>query len=135
MNSAKWMLCAAAALALLVAGTRAGAQDQPIKRTELMRADLTNLDGREGVAYTAEIAPGGVAGKHTHPGDEFVYVLEGSLIIEPEGKEPVTLDAGEIVHLVQGVVHNARNASDSAPAKALVFLVTEKGKPLAAAAE
>jgi quercetin dioxygenase-like cupin family protein len=107
------------------------AQDQPVKRTELLRTDVSGVEGREGVVYTAEVIPGGVAPKHTHPGDEVVYVLEGVLIIEPEGKEAITLKPGELTHLPAGLVHSAKNGSDQEPAKALVFLVAEKGKPLA----
>lgn len=136
MKHARWMLGSAFVLAILCGGPGvAEAADQPVKRTELLRADITNVEGREGVAYIAEIVPGGVGGKHTHPGDEFVYMLEGSIIIEPEGKEPVTVKAGETMHLPEGLVHSARNGSDSAPAKALVFLVSQKGKPLAEAME
>ena len=113
----------------------ASAADQPVKRTELLRADITKAEGREGIIYIAEIVPGGVTGKHTHPGDEFVYMLEGTLIIEPEGKEPITVKVGGTAHLPEGLVHRARNASDSEPAKALVFLISQKGKPLAEAAE
>ena len=116
---------------LSVGGAGAIAQDQPVKRTELLRTDVSGVEGREGVVYTAELIPGGVAPKHTHPGDEIVYVLEGVLIIEPEGKEPITLKQGELTHLPAGLVHLAKNGSDKDAAKALVFLVSEKGKPLA----
>ena len=122
-----------AALAIVAAGidNLGAAQEQPIKRTELMRFDVAGATGKETVVYVADVAPGARAGKHTHYGDELVYVLEGSLIVEPEGKEPITLKQGETAHLTQDIVHAARNGSDSLPAKVLVFLVVEKGKPLA----
>jgi quercetin dioxygenase-like cupin family protein len=122
---------AAVFIPFLIAAGIASAQDQPVKRTELVRTDIGGMEGREAVAYTAELIPGGVAPKHTHPGDEIIYVLEGTLIIEPEGKEPITLKAGEAAHQAAGVVHLARNGSDQEPAKALVVLIAEKGKPLA----
>jgi quercetin dioxygenase-like cupin family protein len=124
---------AATTLAVLAGGPRA--EDQPITRTQLLKADLAGIDGKETVMYIADLKPGAVGGKHTHYGDEFVYVLEGEIVVEPVGKEPITLKAGETGHLTPDVVHAARNGSDSAPAKVLVFLVVEKGKPLAEAAK
>ena len=121
-------------LLLLILGQNAAnvnAQDQPIKRTELVRTDISDIEGREGVMYIAEVVPGGASPKHTHPGHEFLYVLEGVLVIEPEGKEPITVKQGETAQQPAGVVHLAKNGSDTEPAKVLVFLVSEKGKPLA----
>src|SRR5262245_43053535 len=89
----------------------ATAQEQPIKRTELIRFDVTGATGRETVVYVADVTPGARAGKHTHYGDELVYILEGSLIVEPEGKAPITLKQGETAHLTQDIVHAARNGS------------------------
>jgi quercetin dioxygenase-like cupin family protein len=110
----------------------AGAQNEPVKRTELLRTDIVGVEGREAVVFTAEIVPGGVAPKHTHPGDEVVYVLQGSWVLEREGKNAVTLKPGELIHLPAGLVHQAKNGSDKEVTKALVFLVSEKGKPLVA---
>jgi len=109
----------------------ASAQDQPIKRTELLRTDISGVEAREAVVFTAELVPGGVATKHTHPGDEIVYVLEGLWIVEREGKEAITLKPGELIKLPAGLAHLAKNGSDKEITKALVFLVSEKGKPLA----
>jgi len=138
MTNARAILKFAFALVILLVGLGAGvlnAEDQPIKRTELLRSDLAGLEGRESVVYIADLMPGAVGGKHTHYGDEFVYILEGVLIVEPDGKDPVTLRQGEAAHLSPDVVHAARNGSDSQPAKVLVFLVVEKGKPLAKATQ
>jgi quercetin dioxygenase-like cupin family protein len=107
------------------------AQQQAVKRTELLRTDLAGMEGKEGIIYTAELAPGAVAGKHFHPGTEMGYILEGSLVLEPEGKPPQTLKAGEAFHNPLKLIHDAKNASASAPAKVLVFLISEKGQPLA----
>jgi len=136
MTKMRSILAFAVAPAILLAGLGAGAlkaQDQPITRTELLRSDLAGIDGKETVIYIADIKAGAAGGRHTHYGDEFVYVLEGVLKVEPDGKEPITLKAGETAHLSPDVVHAARNGSASAPAKVLVFLVVEKGKPLAEA--
>ena len=107
------------------------AQDQPIKRTELIRAEVADVPGKETVIYIADVMPGAEGGRHTHYGDEFVYILEGTLVVTPDGKEPITLKSGEAAHLapVDGV-HFAKNGSSSEPAKVLVVLVVEKGKPL-----
>jgi quercetin dioxygenase-like cupin family protein len=107
------------------------AQDQPIKRTELIRADVADAAGKETVIYVADLMPGAEGARHTHYGDEFVYILDGSLIVTPDGKEPVTLKQGETAHLAPADgIHAARNGSASKPAKVLVVLVVEKGKPL-----
>ena len=95
------------------------AQDQPIKRTELMRYDLPGVPGKEVVVYVADLAPGAKAGRHHHPGEEIVYVLEGTLALEPDNSPPVLLHKGEILRNPGHQVHNAWNASDIAPARVL----------------
>jgi quercetin dioxygenase-like cupin family protein len=138
MMNTRTILGAGSAFAILLVGFAGGgveAEDQPITRTELLRSDLDGIDGKETVIYIADVKPGAAGGRHTHHGDEFVYVLEGTLTVVPDGKEPITLKAGETGHFTPDVVHAARNGSDSAPAKVLVFLVVEKGKPLAEAAK
>ena len=90
----------------------ANAQDQPIKRTELIRADVANVAGKETVIYIADVQPGAEGARHTHYGDEFVYVLEGSLTVTPDGKDPVTLKRGEVAHLAPADgVHAAKTAA------------------------
>jgi quercetin dioxygenase-like cupin family protein len=111
--------------------TIAAAQDQPIKRTELHRSDLAEVVGKEAVIYIAEVMPKAEGGRHTHYGDEYVYVLEGTLVITPDGQQPITLRKGDVAHMAPKDVHAARNGSDSEPAKALIFVLAEKGKPLA----
>ena len=113
---------------MFIVGAEALAGEPPIKRTELLRADIEGAPGKETVIYIADVAPGGAGGKHTHYGDEFVYVLDGVLMVEPDGKEAITLKQGETAHLSSDVVHAAKNGSESEPAKVLVFLVVEKGK-------
>jgi quercetin dioxygenase-like cupin family protein len=107
------------------------AQQQTVTRTELMRVPIEGIQGREGVVYTADFPPGAVAPRHTHPGQEFLYVVEGSIVVEPDGMAAQTIKAGETATNPEGHVHLARNASASAPAKTLVFILAEKGKPLA----
>lgn len=107
------------------------AQQAPVTRTMLQQKDLEGIAGREVVMYQAEFVPGGVSGRHTHPGPELLYVLEGTFIIEIDGQAPVTLKAGDSWYTPTRVVHNARNGSATVPAKVIVFLVGEKGQPLA----
>jgi quercetin dioxygenase-like cupin family protein len=106
------------------------AQAQPagIKRTDLQRHDL-GVPGREAVQVRVDIDPGVAFGKHTHPGEEIIYVLEGSLEYEIEGKPPVTLKAGDVLFIPAGTIHAARNVG-SATASELATYIVENGKPL-----
>ena len=99
-----------ALLATLVA--LSGAQQATFKRTELQRGDLSAA-GREAVMAVAEI-PGGVqSGRHTHPGEEIGYILEGSVVLEMDGKPARTLKAGDAFIIPNGQIHNARNTGSS----------------------
>ena len=89
------------------------------------------MEGKEVIMYVAELAPGAAAGKHTHPGPEFAYILDGALTLEPEGQAPKTHKTGEVFHNAAKIAHDAKNASATAPSKVLVFLLAEKGQPLA----
>jgi len=121
---------AAATAAALVALTVAAAAQQPaFKRTELQRADLS-APGREVVQAIAEIPPGAAAGRHTHPGEEVGYVLEGTVLVEVDGKPAATLNAGQYFIIPAGTIHNATNKSKSG-AKVLATYIIEKGKPVA----
>jgi quercetin dioxygenase-like cupin family protein len=106
----------------------APAQQAGVKRTDLQRHDLS-VPGREVIQVRVELAPGVSFPKHTHPGEEIIYVLEGSLEYEIEGKPPVTLKAGEVLFIPAGTVHAARNVG-SGNAAELATYVVEKGKPL-----
>jgi quercetin dioxygenase-like cupin family protein len=118
------VLIVASGLALHVALS----QQPEIKRTDLQRHDLS-VPGREVIQVRVELAPGVSFPKHTHPGEEIIYVLEGSLEYEVEGKPPVTLKAGEVLFIPAGTVHAARNVG-SGNAAELATYVVEKGKPL-----
>lgn len=123
----------------LAAGVAAGvigaqllnAQQEASKRTLLLKADLVGMAGKEAQVLLVELAPGAAAGKHYHPGHELGYVLEGSFTFEVEGKPPVTLEQGGTLYVPPRQVHNPKNASKTAPAKALVFAIAEKGQPAA----
>jgi quercetin dioxygenase-like cupin family protein len=96
---------------------------QGVKRTDLQQHDLS-IPGREVVQVRVDIAP-----DHSHPGEEIVYVIEGTLAYRLEGKPPVTLKAGEVLFIPAGTVHSARNVG-SVNAAELATYIVEKGKPL-----
>src|ERR671913_551424 len=83
--SRRYSLCVAAGIAAsaLLVGS-AVAQNEPIKRTELMRYDLPGMPGKEVVIYVGDLAPGANGGRHHHPGDEIIYVLESTVVLEPD---------------------------------------------------
>jgi quercetin dioxygenase-like cupin family protein len=107
-----------------------GAQAQPsgITRTDLQRHDLS-IPGREVVQVRVDFAPGAAFGRHSHPGEEIVNVLEGTLEYEIEGKPPVTLKAGDVLFIPAGTVHAAKNVG-SVTGSELATYIVEKGKPL-----
>jgi quercetin dioxygenase-like cupin family protein len=125
---------AALALAIMLPAGSASAQTAPsqaqpvgIKRTDLQRHDLS-APGREAVQVRVDIAPGSAFPNHTHPGEEIIYVLAGSLEYQVEGK-PMTLHAGDVLFIPAGTVHAAKNLG-SDTASELATYVVEKGKPL-----
>ena len=103
-------------------------QQAGIKRTDLQQHDL-GIPGREVVQVRVDIAPGVLAPDHSHPGEEIVYVIEGLLEYQLEGKAPVTLKAGEVLFIPAGAVHSARNVGTDNAAELATYIV-EKGKPL-----
>jgi quercetin dioxygenase-like cupin family protein len=105
------------------------AQQEPVKRTVLLRTDLAGIEGKDGLVYIIEVAPGATVPKHFHPGHELAYIMEGALIFEAEGKPAATLKAGDTNHNPSKVVHGGKNASTTAPAKIVVFGLYEKGQP------
>ena len=90
---------------------------------------MTGVDGKAMFVKHFTLPAGHVGGKHFHPGDVFVYVLEGELTIETE-KGMLTVPAGEFYPEVPGMVMRGKNLSTSAPAKILVFQVGDTGKPM-----
>jgi quercetin dioxygenase-like cupin family protein len=117
------MLILAGGLVLQVAQAQQG-----IKRTDLQRHDLS-APGREAIQVRVDIAPGVAFPNHRHPGEEIIYVLEGSLQYDVEGKPPVTLKAGDVLFIPAGTIHAAKNVG-SGNAAELATYVVEKGKPL-----
>src|ERR1700756_2567042 len=120
----------AIATLMAVAAPAARAQPQPtgITRTDLQRHDLS-VPGHEAVQVRVDLAPGVAFGRHTHPGEEIIYVLAGSLEYQVAGKPPATLKAGDVLFIPAGTVHSAKNVGD-VTASELATYVVEKGKPL-----
>jgi quercetin dioxygenase-like cupin family protein len=116
-------LIAASTLAPLAQAQQAG-----IKRTDLQRHDLS-IPGHEAIQVRVDIAPGVTAPKHKHPGEEIIYVLEGTLQYQIEGQPPVTLKAGDVLFVPAETFHSAVNVG-SVNAAELATYVVEKGKPL-----
>ncbi|MGV7214709.1 cupin domain-containing protein [Bradyrhizobium sp. UFLA05-112] len=117
------------ALALLCFMTGTAVAEEA-KVTPLMSKDLPESPGREALMITVEHAPGGSSAVHRHNAHAFVYVLEGSVVMQVKGGQPVTLTPGQSFYEGPGDVHVVdRNASDTKPAKFLVVLIKDKGAP------
>ena len=121
------------AIAVLIAGSGlalqvARAQQVGTKRTDLQRHDLS-IPGREVIQTRTELDPGASAPRHTHPGEEIIYVLEGTWEYQVEGQPPKTLKAGDVLFIPYGTIHSAKNVG-SGKAAELGTYVVEKGKPM-----
>jgi quercetin dioxygenase-like cupin family protein len=119
--------------AVLIAGTGfvwdvALAQQPGTKRTELQRHDLS-APGREVVQVRVDFDPNYVAPRHTHPGEEIIYVIEGTLEYYVEGRSPTTYKAGDVLFVPAGAIHSVKNIGTGNGAELATYVV-EKGKPL-----
>lgn len=127
MNTLR-ILTSAALLAAGALALPAFAQGAGLTRKDLQRNDLS-VPGREVVQVLVGFAPGANAINHHHPGEEIVYVTEGTLEYTLEGRPPITVKAGEVLFIPYGVNHSVRNVGDGAGAELATYIV-EKGKPL-----
>jgi quercetin dioxygenase-like cupin family protein len=121
----------AAAVAASVIAVSALAQQSAIKRTPLQSIDFPA--GYTVVSGIAEIAPGNCAGRHTHPGTESTYVMEGAAILKVEGQPDRIVKAGESFVIPPNIPHDGC-VQGGQPFKVLATYVVEKGKPLASPA-
>ncbi|HXZ81214.1 MAG TPA: cupin domain-containing protein [Terriglobales bacterium] len=104
---------------------------QEAKVTDLMSKDLPNLPGKEGLMITVDYPPGSADPIHRHNASAFVYVLEGTIVMQVRGGKEVTLKPGQTFYEGPDDVHIVgRNASKTKPAKFVVFLVKDKGAPV-----
>ncbi|NMO93078.1 cupin domain-containing protein [Actinomycetospora sp. TBRC 11914] len=99
-----------------------------LTRTDLQRGDLS-VDGREMVQSRVDIGPEAPAVRHTHPGEEIIYVLDGELRYEIDGQPPRTYRAGDVLTVPAGAAHSVRNVGGRNAAELATYVV-EKGKPL-----
>jgi len=129
MQSKKWIIGAV----LAAAAAAPSAQQPGFTRAQLQDQNLS-VPGRHAVVARAEFIPGGQAGRHTHPGEELGYVVEGALELLVEGQPPKTVKAGEVFFVPAGVVHDGRNVG-SGKAVVLATYIVETGKPVATAAK
>lgn len=101
------------------------------KPTLLKRQELSGLSGKEGVMLTVLLSPGESSPMHRHNAHTFVYVLEGSVVMQLEGQEPITLEQGETFYESPEDIHKvSKNASNTQSARFLVFFVKDQGTPL-----
>jgi len=106
------------------------AQPSPLKRTVLQTKALSSAPGHEGVLVLAELAVGGAAPRHMHPGEEFVYVIDGTGTFDLQGQPTLAIKAGDSFVIPANTPHVAKNTG-TVPIKLLSTYVLESGKPLA----
>jgi quercetin dioxygenase-like cupin family protein len=119
------------ALCIVLVGfvsANAGAQAPGVTSKPLLRTTLSDDPTKEGVMLLVEFSPGSTTGRHTHPGDEYAFVLQGTFELSVEGRETRRLSTGDVFHTPRGLVHENRNVGDT-PARVVITLVVDKGKP------
>ncbi len=105
------------------------------KQTEILQDDLAMIDGKEVNIIAIEFPPGWVGEKHYHTGDVFVYVREGTFVVDVEGEGRKSFSPGKVYHEAVNKVMQARNGSQTSPTKVFLFQVGNKGEPLMIKAE
>ena len=119
------------AIFLLLCLASGAAMAQQAKVTPLMSKDLPDFAGKEGLMITVEYPPGSSDPIHRHNAHAFVYVLEGSIVMQVKGGKPVTLTPGQTFYEGPEDIHVVgRNASNTKPAKFIVFLLKDKNAPV-----
>ena len=133
MNTTR-ILAVAALIAAIALGLHV-AQAQPVgaRRIDLQRHDLS-VTGREVIQTIVELEPGTTAPRHSHPGEEIIYVLEGTWEYTVEGKPPATLKAGDVLFIPAGAINSARKVGTGRAREVATYIV-EKGKPLLSVVE
>jgi quercetin dioxygenase-like cupin family protein len=122
------VVLAAATFATALALHTALAQQVGARRIDLQRHDLS-ATGREVIQTIVELEPGTTAPRHSHPGEEIIYVLEGIWEYTLDGQPPVIVKAGEVLFIPAGTVHSARIVGSGKGAELATYIV-EKDKPL-----
>jgi quercetin dioxygenase-like cupin family protein len=124
----KWLCHAITAIGLALVISEPVLAQPGSSRKELQRQDL-NIPGRESVQVVVTIGQGETSPTHKHPGEEIIYVLEGSLEYKVNDDKPVRIDAGGVFFIPAGAVHAAKNVGNG-DAKELATYIVEKNKPL-----
>jgi quercetin dioxygenase-like cupin family protein len=129
MKAVLLSLCMSATVCLF--GGVAFAAEDAAKVTPLMQKDLPNYPGKEGLMISVEYEPGGSSPIHKHDANAFVYVLEGSIVMQVKGEKEVTLSPGETFYESPSDIHLvSSNASTTKPAKFIVVLLKNKDAPV-----
>jgi len=128
MKTTRIIAAAVLAVAGALAPDLALAQWDGIKRTSVTRDDLST-PGREVIQVLVEFAPGVEAPRHSHPGEEIAYVIEGVFLYELDGRPPVTLRAGDALFIPAGTPHAVKNVGSGNGVELATYIV-EKGKVL-----
>ncbi len=116
-------------VAMLIAGNAVTPTQQPgSKRTPLQQHDLS-APGREVIQVRVDFDPGYVAPRHTHPGEEIIYIIEGTLEYQIEGQPARTVKPGDVLFVPAGAIHSVKNVGTGNGAELATYVV-EKGKPL-----
>ena len=124
MHRFKTTVCGLVAMAGVLVAASALAD----KRTQLSRQDLS-IPGLEEIQMRVDLDPGHTVANHRHPGEEIIYVVEGTIEYDLEGKPPATLKAGDVIVVPKGVVHSAKNVGTTNAAEIGTYIVP-KGQPL-----
>jgi quercetin dioxygenase-like cupin family protein len=138
MNVSRSFLLACTLAAVVTGAAVAPAEERKSEATvaSLLARDLAGVPGKEAIMLTVEYPPGGSSAAHRHDANVFVYVLEGTLRMQVDGAEAVTLKAGDTFYENPDDVHRvSANASDTEPVKFLVVMIKDKGKPSTRPAE
>jgi quercetin dioxygenase-like cupin family protein len=125
-----WLIGIALVLGIVIGtiGTKTLNAQNPLEMgTELQRTSLVAAPEWEGILIMRDVPGGGESGWHTQSGNEVVYIVNGSVILEVKGKPAQTIKAGEAFTTAAGDVHNVKNASKTDPVKAAAFYIAKKG--------
>ena len=123
------LLFSLAGVLIALASPTASAQSTGVTAKQLIRTTLSGDDTKESIMLAVEFAPGGTTGRHIHPGDEYTFVLQGTLELTAEGRETRRVSAGDVYHNPRGLIHQARNVGDI-PALVNITFILDKGKPI-----
>jgi quercetin dioxygenase-like cupin family protein len=119
------------ALCIVLVGfvsANAGAQGPGVTAKPLLKTTLSDDTTKEASMMLVEFSPGSTTGRHTHPGDEYIFVLQGTFELSIESRETRRLSTGDAFHTPRGLVHENRNVGDT-PARVVITLILDKGKP------